>query len=62
MGGQKGDFGVIVTKNGTFDVQETVKLPGGRIGHIGKVVSGSIAKGETATLEVSALNLSLIHI
>ena len=58
MGGQKGDFGVIVTKNGTFDVQETVKLPGGRIGHIGKVVSGSIAKGETATLEVSALNRS----
>lgn len=58
MGGQKGDFGVIVTKNGTFDVQETVKLPGGRIGHIGKVVSGSIAKGETATLEVSVLNRS----
>ena len=58
MGGQKGDFGVIVTKNGTFDVQETVKLPGGRIGHIGKVVSGSIAKGETAMLEVSALNRS----
>lgn len=58
MGGQKGDFGVITTKNGTFDVQETVKLPGGRIGHIGKVVSGSIAKGETATLEVSALNRS----
>lgn len=58
MGGQKGDFGVIMTKNGTFDVQETVKLPGGRIGHIGKVVSGSIAKGETATLEVSALNRS----
>ena len=58
MGGQKGDFGVIVTKNGTFDVQETVKLPGGRIGHIGKVVSGSIAKGTKATLEVSALNRS----
>ena len=58
MGGQKGDFGVIVTKNGTFDVQETVKLPGGRIGHIGKVVSGSIAKGETATLEISVLNRS----
>ena len=58
MGGQKGDFGVIVTKNGTFDVQETVKLPGGRIGHSGKVVSGSSAKGETATVEVSALNRS----
>ena len=58
MGGQKGDFGVITTKNGTFDVQETVKLPGGRIGHIGKVVSGNMAKGDMATLEVSALNRS----
>ena len=56
MGGQKGDFGVIRTGNGTFEVQDTVKLPGGRIGHIGKVVSGTVAKGETASLSVSALN------
>ncbi len=56
MGGQKGDFGVIRTKNGIFEVQDTVKLPGGRIGHIGKVVSGTVEKGEEAHLEVSALN------
>lgn len=56
MGGQKGDFGVIRTKNGVFEVQDTVKLPGGRIGHIGKTVSGTIEKGEEAVLEVSALN------
>ncbi len=56
MGGQKGDFGVIRTKNGIFEVQDTVKLPGGRIGHIGKVVSGTVEKGEEAILEVSALN------
>ena len=56
MGGQKGDFGVIRTGNGTFEVQDTVKLPGGRIGHIGKVVSGTVAKGETASLSVSASN------
>ena len=56
MGGQKGDFGVIRTGNGTFEVQDTVKLPGGRIGHIGKVVSGTVAKGETASLSASALN------
>ena len=56
MGGQKGDFGVIRTEKGTFEVQDTVKLPGGRIGHIGKVVSGSVTKGETASLSVSALN------
>jgi len=56
MGGQKGDFGVIRTKNGIFEVQDTVKLPGGRIGHIGKAVSGTVKKGEEAVLEVSALN------
>ena len=56
MGGQKGDFGVIRTKQGVFDVLDTIKLPGGRIGHIGKVVSGVIAAGESASLSVSALN------
>ena len=56
MGGQKGDFGVIRTKQGVFDVLDTIKLPGGRIGHIGKVVSGLITAGESASLSVSALN------
>ncbi len=56
MGGQKGDFGVIRTEKGTFEVTDTVKLPGGRIGHIGKVVSGMIAKGDEASLSVSELN------
>lgn len=56
MGGQKGDFGVIRTGEGTFEVQDTVKLPGGRIGHIGKVVSGAIAQGNKAVLSVSELN------
>ncbi|MCR5769588.1 MAG: alanine--tRNA ligase [Lachnospiraceae bacterium] len=54
MGGQKGDTGVITTPTGTFKVEETVKLPGGRIGHVGVVESGSIAKGQTATLSVDA--------
>ena len=56
MGGQKGDFGVIKTADGTFEVTDTVKVPGGRIGHIGKVVSGTMKKGEKAELSVSSLN------
>ena len=56
MGGQKGDFGVIKTADGTFEVTDTVKIPGGRIGHIGRVVSGTIKKGEMADLSVSSLN------
>lgn len=54
MGGQKGDKGQIKTENGVFAVTDTVKLPGGRIGHIGSVVSGSIATGEKASMEVDA--------
>ena len=56
MGGQKGDFGVIRTKNGTFEVTETVKIAGGRIGHVGKVVSGTVTVGDTAELAVDTDN------
>lgn len=56
MGGQKGDFGVIKTADGTFEVIDTVKVPGSRIGHIGKVVSGTIKKDAKADLSVSSLN------
>ena len=56
MGGQKGDIGVIKTAEGTFEVTDTVKVPGGRIGHIGKVVSGVIKKDSKAELSVSPLN------
>ncbi len=58
MGGQKGDMGVIRTANGTFEVIETVKLPGDRIGHVGKVVDGTLAVNEAATLSVDTANRS----
>ena len=58
MGGQKGDMGVLTTDAGTFEVQDTVKLLGDRIGHVGKVVSGSIKTGVVATLKVDTLNRS----
>ncbi len=54
MGGQKGDHGVITTAGGSFAVADTVKLPGGRIGHIGTVVKGSVDCGAKATLSVDA--------
>ncbi|MCQ2495097.1 MAG: alanine--tRNA ligase [Lachnospiraceae bacterium] len=55
MGGQKGDAGIISTADGSFKVEETVKVPGGRIGHVGTVVSGTIKVGETASLKVDAV-------
>lgn len=58
MGGQKGDIGKICTQNGVFEVQETVKLPGNRIGHVGKVKEGILSVGETVKLRVDSINRS----
>jgi alanyl-tRNA synthetase len=52
MGGQVGDCGVIALGDARFEVTETVKIPGGRIGHVGRVVSGSFKVGDTVTLSV----------
>ncbi|MCR5418471.1 MAG: alanine--tRNA ligase [Lachnospiraceae bacterium] len=52
MGGQKGDVGVILSGDGEFEVTDTVKLPKGRVGHIGKVIKGSVKTGESVKLEV----------
>ena len=54
MGGQVGDTGIIKTANGEFKVSDTIKLPNGRVGHVGEVVSGTIAATEAATLSVDA--------
>ncbi|MGN1147916.1 MAG: alanine--tRNA ligase [Lachnospiraceae bacterium] len=56
MGGQQGDTGVIRTGNGEFKVEDTVKLGGGRIGHVGTVVSGELKVGDTVTLKVDTTN------
>ncbi len=52
MGGQQGDKGVIRTANGEFKVVDTVKLLGGKVGHIGQMVSGMISTGEEVELVV----------
>lgn len=52
MGGQEGDKGVIETANGRFVVEDTIKLRGGKFGHVGYMESGMISAGETVTLKV----------
>ncbi len=54
MGGQIGDCGTIRTDNGIFEVEETIKLPGGKYGHAGIMKSGMISVSDIAVLEVSA--------
>ena len=53
MGGQEGDTGVIETENGRFIVEDTIKLRGGKFGHVGHMESGMISLGETVTLKVN---------
>ncbi len=52
MGGQAADTGMISTADGTFEVADTIKLQGTKIGHVGKMVSGAIHTGDTVKLSV----------
>ena len=53
-GGQEADTGIIRTVEGEFKVEDTVKLLGGKIGHVGVVVKGMIKTGDQAELCVNA--------
>ena len=68
-GGQMGDCGTIITANGTVEVTNTTKVVGEKFAHHGKVVSGVVKQGETATFKVnsavrldSARNHSATHL
>ena len=52
MGGQQGDKGIIETADGRFIVEDTVKLVGGKYGHIGYMENGMLRVGDTVTLSV----------
>ncbi|MCI9611297.1 MAG: alanine--tRNA ligase [Eubacterium sp.] len=54
MGGQIGDTGSIRTKDGVFKVEDTIKLLGGKIGHIGICTEGMLKMGDEVSLLVDA--------
>ena len=57
MGGQVGDIGEIVGKDGAvFSVSETFHVPGGRTVHAGKVIKGSFKVSDKVTLNVDKEN------
>ena len=53
MGGQQGDKGIITTENGVFEVTDTIKLLGGKVGHVGTVTKGMFKVGDVAKLMVN---------
>ena len=54
MGGQEGDKGYITTSEGEFKVDTTIKLKGGKIGHVGTMTKGMLKAGDTVTLTVDS--------
>lgn len=52
MGGQNADAGRITTADGEFVVEDTIKLLGGKVGHVGHVVNGMLKKGDKVLLAV----------
>ncbi len=58
MGGQQGDTGVITAGEAEFEVADTIKLKGGRVGHVGRVTKGSFNVGGRVGLAVDAAGRS----
>lgn len=56
MGGQSADIGIIKTNDGEFVVEDTIKLTGNKVGHIGKVTKGMIKVGDEVLLSVNEQN------
>ena len=54
MGGQEGDKGVIELGDAQFVVEDTIKLRGGKVGHVGRLTKGMLKTGDVVTLKVSA--------
>ena len=64
MGGQSADTGIITKDGAKFVVEDTIKLKGGKVGHVGTVVEGSFKLGDTVTLtidEVKRANTAKNH-
>ncbi len=54
MGGQQGDKGEILCGGARFLVEDTIKLLGGKVGHVGRLTEGMIKVGDHVTLKVDA--------
>lgn len=54
-GGQMADTGLIRTTDTEFEVEDVIKLSGGKIGHIGTVTKGMLRVGDKVELEVNTV-------
>ncbi len=68
-GGQSADTGFIYGQDAVFEVKDTIKLQGGKIGHVGTVTQGVFKTGDKVDLKIneaqrraSAKNHSATHL
>ena len=55
-GGQNADYGLIKTESGEFEVHDTRKIAGNKIGHVGVVIEGIVSINEPCYLLVEKEN------
>ena len=58
-GGQEADKGVIISGDASFEVEDVIKLSGGKFGHVGHVVEGTFNVGDKAVFTVNEKNRAL---
>jgi len=56
MGGQQADKGVITKDESVFVVTDTIKLKGGKVGHVGYVQNGMFSVGDKVQLSIDEKN------
>ena len=56
MGGQQADKGVITKDESVFVVTDTIKLKGGKVGHVGYVQNGMFSVGDKVELAIDEKN------
>ena len=56
MGGQQADKGVITKDESVFVVTDTIKLKGGKVGHVGYVQNGMFSVGDKVQLGIDEKN------
>ena len=54
MGGQTADKGIITLGEALFQVEDVIKLLGGKIGHVGTLVKGMMKVGDQVSLQVDS--------
>ncbi|MBP3608992.1 MAG: alanine--tRNA ligase [Lachnospiraceae bacterium] len=56
MGGQQADKGIITKDESVFVVTDTIKLKGGKVGHVGFVQNGMFSVGDSVQLSIDEKN------